>query len=277
MKNFCDSLKIFVIGLIFSSVMIFSANCSADYYNQPVTEMKNFFGNWYDKNGNLALKIGSDYSINGCKVVSFYMYTYDDRHRPNNFVIMPQSSADYVAKIIENGRTRDIELDVYGQDYFKILVANGNIYYNTINPKHFESVGGIYLGMNKNKILSLYGQPSTVQAKRNVFNGNEIWKYNNEGFELKFVEDFVTEIKIYSTGNRRFDWSGLSCKNSLQDFISKYRYNSQFWNNSTWTSNPERLKRIEGGDGIPIGYGEGIYLSDYPNSIILKLNYMMSY
>ena len=33
MKNFCEAVKIFIIGLIFSSVMIFSANCSAvDYY-----------------------------------------------------------------------------------------------------------------------------------------------------------------------------------------------------------------------------------------------------
>lgn len=33
MKNFCNSLKTFIIGLIFSSLMIFSSNCSAvDYY-----------------------------------------------------------------------------------------------------------------------------------------------------------------------------------------------------------------------------------------------------
>ena len=131
--------------------------------------------------------------------------------------------------------------------------------------------------MNKNKVLSLYGQPSTVQAKRNVLGGNEIWKYNKEGFELKFVEDFVIEIKFYSTGNRKFDWSGLSCNDSLISFINKYKYNSSFWNQRYWTENPEHLKSLDGGDGIPIGYGEGIYLRDYPNSITLKMNYLLSY
>ena len=114
MKNLLDFFKIFIVGVIFSSVIIFSVNCSAEYYNEPITAMKIFFGNWYDKNGNLALKIGSDYSINSCKVVAFFMYPYDDRHSPNNFVVMGQSAADYVCRIIENGGTRDIELDVYG-------------------------------------------------------------------------------------------------------------------------------------------------------------------
>ena len=90
---------------------------------------------------------------------------------------------------------------------------------NTKNPHYFESVGGIYLGMSKNQVLSLYGQPSTVETRHRF----STWKYNDDGFDVEFRYNIVEKITIYRNGNRRFDWLGLSANNSRADFINKYR------------------------------------------------------
>lgn len=154
MKNFCEALKIFVIGLIFSSMMIFSANCSADdYYSRPITQLNEFVGNWYDTNGNLVLSISSDYKVNGCPVVYY-----------------GTGAGIFKIRIDEGNKYKDIEfVGGFGSwgfsDYHEMLVMNFGknnecVLRRTKNQRYFKSVGGIYLGMNKNQVVSKYGQPS---------------------------------------------------------------------------------------------------------------------
>ena len=75
---------------------------------------------------------------------------------------------------------------------------------------------------------------------------------------------------MYSTGNRHLDITGLSCRDPLSSFVNKYPRISKFL--GSW-GKPDNLKgRIDGGGGVPIGYGEAIYFSNYPNSITLEIN-----
>ena len=67
-------MKNFLSAVIIAFIVAFSVNiCSAEYYSRSVTELNKMIGTWYDSKGNVALTIGSDYSINGCKVLAFYL------------------------------------------------------------------------------------------------------------------------------------------------------------------------------------------------------------
>ena len=137
----------------------------------------------------------------------------------------------------------------------QILLLNGLNYNNsalrkTKNPQYFESVGGIYIGMNQNEVLRLYGEPSSKEHY-NIFLKDWIWKYKNLGLEVAVYGGIVTEIKIYSYGDRKFDWSGLSANSSRSAFANKYR------------------NEISRRGNLNIGRGEIISFGD--NSVILQM------
>ena len=208
----------------------FSANvCSAR--SVSVTELKPFFGKWYDSKGNLVLTISSDYRINGCVILSV------DFDGTDNFTV----------KIAENNGYRDIILggsgNLYCEDfipsaYYRMIVVDDKIILrDSKQQKYFEAVGGIYLGMDKDQLLSLYGQPSNIDTRRST------WKYSNLGFDIHFGLNIVTGITIYSNGNKKFDWSGLTANDSKYDFERKYK--SKF--------SSRNLMRIGHGEMIAIG------------------------
>ena len=67
--------------IIFVCLIMISSNVSAKMRSISVTDINKIVGEWYDSKGNLALTIGSDYTINGCKVVAAYNYDFDDNHK----------------------------------------------------------------------------------------------------------------------------------------------------------------------------------------------------
>ena len=210
-------MKNFLSAMIMALVVAFSVNiCSAEYYSRSITELKPLVGTWYDSKGTVALTIAGDYSINGCKVLAFYL---NNEYTP---IFSFQSSAVYTCKINDGHGIKEIHLDYHSMptvyqstpDYHEMIILNGKTALRrTKEPKYFESVGGIFLGMHKDNVIKLYGQPSSVD-------GN-IWKYR-EGFDIEFGGDVVLSITIYKNSDRRFDRSGLSANNTREDFKRKY-------------------------------------------------------
>lgn len=190
MKDFVSVLKTFVISLIAIAIFIPAMICQAS--PALVKELKNISGNWYDTNGNLVLTISSDYKINGGTVLDVEI-----------------NEGDYQIKIDEGISYRIINLGAFGsyEGYHEMRIlgnlASGNkiVLRKTKEPRYFESVGGIYLGMDKNQVASLYGTPSSDNSQY----GRTTWKYDNEGFSVEFDCGVVTGITIYSYGDRRFD------------------------------------------------------------------------
>ena len=235
--------KIFFTVIVF--VVAFSANCSA-YETVSVTELNLILGNWYDAKGNLVLTISNDYKINGCTVLSVKA-EYD-------------TAVWYKIRIDEGNRYRDIELSTAGsaQDVginsegnHEWLILNANtknqiMLRKSKNPRYFESVGGIYLGMHKDDVVKLYGQPLRVDSAT--------WKYR--GFDVMIRGEVVYKITIYKNSDRKFDWSGLSANNSLQDFFAKY--------NTT----RHRRSSIAIWYSIAIWHGEVIELEDNKASLV---------
>jgi len=224
MKKFFTALTFALAVAVFFPTMTCAALNSV-----PVTYLNRILGNWYDTKGNLVLSISNDYKINGCTVMSV-------KHDENTY------SEWYEIKINEGNRYRDINLNHEGLDYHEYLTIrfeSGKVYQlrRTKEPRYFESVGGIYIGMAEDEVLRLYGQPS-IKA-------GEIWIYDNEGFEIG-IYPCVNYVGIYKKGNKRFDWSGLSANSSKADFVYKY-------------GNRVSYKYKDDEDGyIDIGHGEKI-------------------
>ena len=145
MKNLLEVVKIFVLAAV---MMIPSMTCQATDYSRPISDVSEFVGTWYDVNGNVALTIGSDYSINGCKILSVY---FGSNEKYIAFVDTP-----LMFRINEGNRTRDICIDGSYEQINKIIIVDGKMgLHRNKNIQHFESIGGIYLGMDKNQVLDI--------------------------------------------------------------------------------------------------------------------------
>lgn len=210
-----DDMKKFVaVAILVLAVMIFPVNVSAavDYRPVSATALKDIIGNWYNTKGELVLTISNDYRLNGYQIVSVGF--------------MGDTAAMYKIKVSDGNESGDIEVmkdGSWNSKAHEMLVVNwtsndGYSLRRTKNQQYFESIGGIYLGMDKNQVVSLYGQPSTVENR----NSRSTWKYNKEGFDVRFNYNVVTGITIYPYGNRKFDRSGLSANNAITDFGYKY-------------------------------------------------------
>ncbi len=209
--------KVLSAMLIFLG-MIFFANC----YAGDVHRLKDIVGNWYDTNGNLSLTISSDYSINGCKILDCELFGF------TNCI----AGIRYDLKIVEKTGVRNLILEYVSSSTAKnfseenfhemIIIDCQNCYYKEKNQRHNESVGGIYLGMKKAEVLKLYGEPSSVEKNPKGYNDCE-FKYKNDGFDVRFVGDRVFSIKIYDYGNRKFDRSGLSARDSEESYKKFYK------------------------------------------------------
>ena len=208
-----------IIFSVLIALMIVPTVCMAGQYSLPLTRMKPMVGNWYDSKGNLALTISSDYTINGCKILDLEIIGGE------------YFGLTYKVKILEKAGERDIvffhhtgDMNKPAEEYHEFIHIGKQAFIRTKTPRYYESVGGIYLGMNKDKVLSMYGQPSKIDEQnfRNSLNSST-WSYEKIGLELRFSGDIVSSITIYPNSNLRFNKSGLSANDSMDSYKNFYR------------------------------------------------------
>ena len=251
MKKLVEMVKIFILSIVLAVMMIPMMTCEAS----SITYLKGIVGNWYNINGNVALTISSDYKLNGCQIMNLnlggdalvgtYEITYKDGNQ-NKFIEFWELSS------------------IYEEPDYQFLIMNPRnkneyILRKTKNQRHFESVGGIYIGMSESELLRLYGAPSSKEHYDRFWK-DWIWKYNNLGLEVSVYGGIVTEITFFSYGDRKFDRSGLSAKNSESEFARKY--------------NAKILRSNRGnGTAIMIGHGEAITIrNNYATLLIHQEN-----
>lgn len=238
-------MKKILSAVIMFCVMIFSANCQAD----TVTKIKNLVGTWYDMNGNQTLTISSDYSINGCKILDFQEYGGD----ANNYI--------FDVKIFENGGFRDIKIEhwrcIYAKNFSEedfhemIFIDRKFLYTKTKKQRYFESVGGIYLGMTKNQVLKILGNPTSTENISDLRN-NFRFTYKNEGLEIHFDGGVVENIRIFDYGNKKFDKSGLSARDSIETYKNFYKpkVDTTVVNPAIYIGNGEEIVFSRNGDKV---------------------------
>ena len=223
-------MKKFLSAVLIFCAMIFPINCQAvnlDYRSYDDDDfLERIMGNWYDTEGNLFLTISNDYKINGHPILK-YGHTFNE--------------TEFGCQIIYSGANQDeiIELwysPIKGREFLFITETYNKsdnyipqkIYAlrRTKNPQYYESVGGIYLGMDFRDVIKLYGEPTKIVESN--YTGYTL-KYEKQGFDLGIYGNIVSWIKIYKYGDRKFDRSGLSARHPKSDFERKYNPKSYHW------------------------------------------------
>lgn len=164
-------------------------------------------GDWYDANGNKVLSISNGY-INGCRIVdgSDFVGGY-----PGAGVFIIQEA---------QGR-KAIHLQWLGNGEHKTIIMNKKDQLtNKLQKEHYESVKGVYLGMNRQAVIDLLGTPSSIEK----MHSRETLKYTNLGFKVVTEHNMVTVITLIGKG-ARFEKSGLSIDSSMLDFYNFYQFN----------------------------------------------------
>lgn len=198
--------------LMLVAALMSTVTCQAaiDYQDIPINQAfgKNgiAIGEWYDTHGNLVLTFENGY-INGAQIISVGF--------------MGDTVAFYKFRVKDGSGYKDIEISNFGSqapEHNMLVLNDSKVLRQSQNPQYFESIGGIYLGMSKNQVMSIYGEPLSVENQS--VRKTATWTYN--GFEVFFNYDVVTSITIYGRGDRRFDLSGLSANSAAVDFERKY-------------------------------------------------------
>ena len=218
----------FIIICLFSALTVEAAQMPLDLVirtSQKVT------GDWYDANGNKVLSISNGY-INGCRIVD---------------------GADFVGGypgagvfIIQEAQGRKaIHLQWLGNGEHKTLIMNKKDQLtNKLQKVHYESVNGVYLGMNRQAVIDLLGTPSSIEK----MHSRETLKYTNLGLKVVTEHNMVTVITL--TGKSvRFTKSGLSIDSSMLDYYNFYQFNRM----------PSELSKDKYQGPFSIGHGEYIF------------------
>lgn len=186
-------------------------------------------GTWYDNTGKDVLYIDQN-GINGFAVKSITDLAGGGGHGIGTF------------RILENGNYKDLRIEWNTTGQTKYLILNhGVTLQNTPNVQHFESIGGIYLGMTDKEVLKAYGTPNSLEDGK--LSKRITWSYTNDGWKISFYNGRVDQITILKNGSRRLDISGYNCDNSLGEF-------AEFYN----------VKNIRVGAPIHIAKGEYLWI-----------------
>ena len=96
-----------------------------------------------------------------------------------------------------------------------------------------ESIGGISLGMPRDQVVSLYGQPQWIFNKDQYayYTGGYVFQaqvYSN-GLAVVYNGGYVQRVAMLKLdgSNRELDWSGLNLRDELSSYNNKYG-NSEF-------------------------------------------------
>jgi len=162
--------------MIIFCVVIFSTNCQAG----DVNRLEDIIGNWYDTNGNLALTISKDYSINGCKILNCELFGF------TNYV----AGIRYDLKIIAVEKTPYVYNSwefKYKNDGFDVQIVGDRVFsikiYDYSNRKF--DISGLSARDSEESYKRFYKPKAYVGIRGSVFyigNGELIVppnKYNN--------------------------------------------------------------------------------------------------
>lgn len=226
-------LKLFVC-MCFSIICLFSA-LTVEAAQMPldlvIRTSQKVTGDWYDANGNKVLSISNGY-INGCRIVD---------------------GADFVGGypgagvfIIQEAQGRKaIHLQWLGNGEHKTLIMNKKDQLtNKLQKVHYESVNGVYLGMNRQAVIDLLGTPSSIEK----MHSRETLKYTNLGLKVVTEHNMVTVITLTGKGVC-FTKSGLSIDSSMLDYYNFYQFNRM----------PSELSKDKYQGPFSIGHGEYIF------------------
>ena len=100
----------------------------------------------------------------------------------------------------------------------QFINIDGVVYRRYQKPEYFESVGGIYIGMSQEQVISLYGEPQ----EKTIKDGRACWHYSKDKFSIEFWGDMVWSVQIPVGSSRHFDRTGFNCTDSFRSYYECY-------------------------------------------------------
>ena len=246
-------MKIFKKLIAVVAAMIFLSNTAiAQRHESPKSWLKYLSGDWYDNNGKLVLSIHDGY-INGCKIL------YCQRVAGGGGM----AGGDFCISESAGNRLIHLSWNIQHQQSESLAVDRRQTLHKFF-PFHFESVGGIHLGMTRDEVNKKLGndikkisKSEVTRLTGNTFGFDDISFVEKLGVILTFEAGSVDRIILLKSSKAVFDRSRLNCSNSLKDFAAAYQIPL-----------PRYPKHFGIGHGEHISFGEGmryIMLSNYNN------------
>ena len=166
-------------------------------------------GDWYNTKGDLVLTVEGA-AINGSAVTDIEDYT-DGYPRKGKFTIREQAG------------DRVMSLDLMGHKSHQYLIMdNTTPLRRSIHGDHYESIGGVYLGMTQSDLEGAYGQAdSTVpdqDTSRLIFGSHHMDVYLRAGI--------VIGVRIYDGSDLKFEQSGLGAADTAAAYAKAYGWES---------------------------------------------------
>ena len=184
-----------------------SVSCLAQEATPEVMQrwLEPVLGDWYSTKGNLALTVQED-AINGCPILG----------GSELGMLYPSSGT---LRIAEGDHVRSMKLEVFGNDMHQYLIVDDTLALRrSLQAEHFESMGGIYLGMTEEELLHYYGKPDS----RTQDNGMVRWEYKADKFAVIYKSNIVVGVRLYAGCDRHFDRSGLGAADAPEAYAEKY-------------------------------------------------------
>ena len=205
MKKLLGFITVCLMMLVALPMGCFAAEGQDDY--SAAAWLEPAAGDWYTTKGEFAMTIEGD-SLNGNKINDMSNCTFG-YPRTGTFTIN------------ENNAPRNIKLEVLGNKSHQYLVIDGiTLLRRSQFPAYNESVGGIYLGMTKDALQSLYKEPTSSTKENDV----ECWNYDTHKFAVLFKNDIVSAIRLFKGSDRKFDKSLLGADDTPAAYASAYSF-----------------------------------------------------
>ncbi len=206
MKNrtLCRVFSVLAALLCFSFGAVSFASMPA--FNRFTEGVAAVQGTWYDLDGSEAFVVAGT-SFNGRTIRSVTSYGGSAE----------ACNADFCLEG-ENGE-KPSYINVTWTSDRRFLLVNGMYCRNSKEPVYFESARGVFLGMKKDDMLALLGEPT-----KNVGN----WRFVYPDMTINTSGGMVVAIFL-PCGGARLDGSGLGADDSPENFASAYGF-PEGWN-----------------------------------------------
>lgn len=187
-----------------------SVTAAATDTNQVVSDwLSPAAGEWYNTKGDLVMTIEGA-TINGSAVTDAENYT-DGYPRKGTFTVHEQAG------------NRAMTLDLMGHKSHQYLIVDDTMpLRRSLHGDHYESIGGIYLGMTRADLEAAYGQAdSSVDDQgtaRLVFSSHHMDVYLRAGI--------VIGIRIYEGSDLKLDKSGLGVSDTMEAYAKAYGWDT---------------------------------------------------
>ena len=204
--SLCFFFLITLIIFLSANQVSFSAPKPADWKDVQ-KNLELLQGDWYNDDGELVISIKGNY-INGCQVLSASQFAGANRFAAATF------------NVRESAGIRGIKImfQIFDEksDY---IVVDDSVTLHKTKDYWYESIGGIHLGMSAKNLKNTMGEPNRIKSHGKY---GYTWYYDDNGLEISFSGNGVSNITIMKSCKLKLAKSGLNSNNTTADFIKFY-------------------------------------------------------